>query len=148
MIRFVSLILFSSIYLYGAGFWTLSNITKANIYISNNIASLNPDTLKAIKQKMLAMLKKENIKTEQQDSPILIVNLQEIENDENHYIYIRLSLGEQVKTFRENKPNTFAYTFDSSDFIETDGDDMATDILESMDYLLSEFQEQYKDDLE
>ena len=148
MIKIFSLLLLSVIYLQSAGFWTLSGITKANIYISNNVSSLKPSTLKNIKQKMLEMLKKESIETDKQDSPILIVNLAEIENDDSHYVYIRLSIGEDVQTSRKDKSHTFALTYNSNDFIETDNEELDTDILESIDFLLSQFMEQYEDDKE
>lgn len=148
MTKILLFLLLSSIYLQSAGFWTLSNITQANIYISNDISSLKPDTLKSIKQKILVMLKKESIETDKRDSPVLMLNLTEIENDNSHYVYVRLSLGEDVQTSRINKPHTFALTYNSNDFIETDSEELDNDVLESIDFLLSQFIEQYEDDLE
>jgi len=148
VIKILYTLLFSSIYLYSASFWTLTGINKASTYIKNDVSSLSSTTVQKFKPKMLAMLKKENIKTDQQDSPILMLTLKEIENDNTHYIYINLALGEEVQTFRDNKANAFAITYTLNDFIEVDDDEIDNEVLESLDYLLSEFQEQFEDDLE
>jgi hypothetical protein len=75
-------------------------------------------------------------------------SLEEIAGDETYYIYIKLALGEEVRTFRATGDETFALTFEATDFIETDADTMHDDILESVDYVLGEFSELYKDDNE
>ena len=148
MIKFVSLLLFSSIYLYSAGFWTLTGIEKANIYVKNELSTLKSSSVETIKQKMLDMLKKEGIKTDQQDSPTLMIALKEIEDDETYYIYVELALGEEVQTFRKDKSNTFALTYASNDFIEVDKEELDNEVLESVDFLLSQFAEHFKDDKE
>jgi hypothetical protein len=75
-----------------------------------------------------------------------MVALQELSNEDEYYIYVKLALGEEVQTFRADKTATFALTYDSSDFIETDSDTLDKDVLESVDFLLSQFAEQYEDD--
>lgn len=148
MIRVLSLLLFAFAYLNGAGFWTLTGLEKANIYVKNEISILKPSTIKEIKQKMLTELKKDGIKTNQQDSPTLMISLEEIEGDETHYIYVKLALGEEVQTFRRDKSATFALTYDSNDFIEADNDELDSEVLASVELLLSQFSEHFKDDKE
>jgi len=148
MIKSLLILVFSSIYLFGAGFWTLTGLEKANIYINNEVVFLKKVTIDTIKSKMVSMLKKEGIKTKQQDSPTLMLALKSIENDENSYVYVKLALGEEVQTFRKDKSRTFALTYDSNDFIETDKEEIDHDILESVDFLLSQFKEQLEDDRE
>ena len=148
MIKILSLFLFASVYLYGAGFWNLSGLQKANVYIQNEVNYLQANTTKSIKIKMLQMLKNVSIMTNQQDSPTLMLSLKELENDETHYIYIKLALGEEVQTFREDKSKAFALTYDANDFIEVDSDEIDSEILESVDFLLSQFVEQLEDDRE
>lgn len=148
MIKFLSLVLLSSIYLYGAGFWTLTGLEKANIYVSNELSMLKPKTSDSIKQKMSDMLRKEGIKTNEQDSPTLMIALKEVEGDETYYVYIELALGEEVQTFRKDKSKTFALTYSSNDFIEVDTEELDKGVLESVDFLLSQFSEQFEDDKE
>ena len=144
MIKISALFLCASVYLYGAGFWNLSGLQKANIYIQNEVNYLQANTTKSIKIKMLQMLKNASIMTNQQDSPTLMLSLKALENDETHYIYIKLALGEEVQTFREDKSKAFALTYDANDFIEVDSDELDSEILE----ILSQFVEQFEDDRE
>ena len=133
--------------LYGAGFWTLTNLTKANIYITNQVVYLKQETLASIKNKIKTTLEKNNIKTGLQDSPTILISIEEIEEEETHYVYIKFDLGEEVKTYRKDNTQTYARTYTSSEFIDVDISELDADILESIDSLLSQFIEQYKDDL-
>lgn len=134
--------------LQGAGFWTLSGLTKANIYVSNELSLIKPETIESIKAKMTTSLEANGIVTGKQDSAILMVSLEEISDDEAYFVYVKLSLGEEVATFRDDKSKTFALTYDSSDFIETDDEELDRDVLESIDGLLLEFFELYEEDSE
>jgi len=129
-----------------AGFWTLTGLQKANVYVKNDISLLSPNTLKAVKVKMYKMLKELEIKTGIQDSPTLMITLQDLDNDGTHYVYVRLALGEEVQTFRADKSATFALTYSANDFIEVDKEDLDTEVLESVDFLLSQFSEHFDDD--
>lgn len=148
MIKILSLIVLSSLYLFGAGFWTLSGITKANIFIQNEVPSLKSQTLKSVKEKMAQMLTNNGIKTQQQDAPTLMIGLEEIHTKNTHYVYTKLILGEEVQTFRKDKSATFAFTYFSNDFIEVDKEELDSEVLESVDFLLSQFSEHYEDDKE
>lgn len=134
--------------LQGAGFWTLSGVQKANIYVSNELSILKAQSVVDIKEKMKKKLEENGIKTELQDSPTLMVSMVEISDDEGYFIYVKLSLGEEVKTFREDKSETFALTYDAYDFIEVDDESIDSDVLESIDFLLDQFIEHYEDDKE
>ena len=142
------LALITALSLNAAGFWTLTGVEKANIYVQNQLSLVKPKTLEQIKEKMANMLKDNNILTNQQDSPTLMCSLEEINGDESYYIYIKLALGEEVRTFRQKKTETFALTFEATDFIETDAETMDADILESIDFLLSQFSDLHQDDNE
>jgi len=134
--------------LQAAGFWTLTGLQKANIYVANDLSYIKPETIKTIKIKMATMLKSNGILTHQQDSPTLMIKLEEISNDGVYYVYVKLALGEEVQTFRADKSATFALTYDSNDFIEVDAEELDSEILDSIDFLLSQFSEQYEDDKE
>ncbi|MBC8238565.1 MAG: hypothetical protein H8E76_10095 [Helicobacteraceae bacterium] len=146
MIRLLSLLLICNLHLLGGGFWTLTGLTKANIYVANKIAYLNPQTIVKAKETMLEVLEKNAIKTQEQDSPTLMLELEDIENDESHYVYIKLALGEEVQTFRKTKDQTFAITYMGTDFIDVDASDLDAAVLESLNSLLLDFIEQFEDD--
>jgi hypothetical protein len=148
MKKLAIILLFTSIYLHAAGFWTLTGLEKANIYVKNEISFLKPAKLNLIKQKMNEMLQKEGIETKRQDSPTLMIALEEIADNDTHYVYIKLALGEEVETFRKDKTATFAMTYVVSDFIDVDISELDAEVLESVDFLLSQFSEQFEDDRE
>lgn len=148
MIKILSFLLLSSLYLYGESYWTLSGLTKINTYVKSEVDTLNYKTVKKFKPKMLEMLKSEKIKTEQQDSPILMLTLQSIENEGSYYVYVNLALGEDIQTFRDDKTPAFAITYNTFDFIEVDEDELDSEVLESVDFLISQFAERLRDDKE
>jgi len=134
--------------LHAAGYWTLTGLDKANIYVKNDVALLKPATVKKMKEKMVVMLESLGLKVKAQDSPTLMISLEDIENEGVHYIYLKLALGEEVQTFRADKTSTFALTYAGYDFIDTDEGEMDKDVLESVDFLLLQFKEHFEDDNE
>ena len=142
------LILLLAYSLYGAGFWTLSGLDKANIYVQNKVAYLKASTVDEIKSKIKQTLQKSSINVDVQDAPTVMLSLEELEGDETYYIYLKLELGEEVKTFRKDGTETFAVTFQVTDFIESDLDELDATILESVEYLLAKFSEQLEEDSE
>ena len=147
MKKIVALLLLT-LSLNAAGFWTLSGLEKANIYVKNDVATLKPDTIKSIKIKMSTMLNGLGLKVKAQDSPTLMIALEEIENEGTHYVYVRIGLGEEVQTFRADKSATFSLTYFANDFIEVDASELDSEVLESADFLLSQFKEHFEDDKE
>jgi 16S rRNA U1498 N3-methylase RsmE len=83
-----------------------------------------------------------------QDAPSMMLSLEEIKGDDVHYIYLRLELGEEVKTFRDDGTETFAITYQATDFVESYPDELKEIVLESVDYLLAKFTEQLEEDKE
>ena len=142
------LILLLSISLNAAGFWTLTGLKKANVYVKNELSLVKPETIVNIKEKMAEALKNHGILIGQQDSPTLMLSLEELSNDETYYIYVKLALGEEVQTFRKDKSATFALTYEASDFVEFELEDIDQGVLESVDFLLSQFSEHYEEDNE
>ncbi|WP_373071860.1 hypothetical protein [Sulfurimonas sp.] len=135
--------------LYGAGFWTLSGLDKTNtIYVANKLAYLKASTVETIKAKIKKALEDNGVKVGMQDAPSMMLSLEEKEGDEVYYVYIKLELGEEVKTFRKDGTETFAITYQATDFIEVDATELDALVLESVDYLLAKFSEQYEEDKE
>ena len=148
-IRIILIVLFITLLsLNAAGFWTLTGLEKANVYVKNDVSLLKPETITTIKEKMYAALEGLGIKTEMQDSPTLMLALEDLDDDGTHYVYVKLALGEEVQTFRADKSATFALTYADNDFIDVDEEDLDSGILESVDFLLTQFKEHYLDDKE
>jgi len=146
MKKLLSLLFITVFSLNAAGFWTLTGLTKANIYVKNDVSLLNPNTITSIKKKMSKTLVDLGIQTNIQDSPTLMIALEDLDNDGVHYVYARLALGEEVQTYRADKSVTFALTYSANDFIEVDKEELDSEVLESVDFLLSQFAEHFLDD--
>jgi len=146
MKKLLSLLFITVVSLNAAGFWTLTGLTKANIYVKNDVSLLNPNTITSIKKKMSKTLVDLGIQTNIQDSPTLMIALEDLDNDGVHYVYARLALGEEVQTYRADKSVTFALTYSANDFIEVDKEELDSEVLESVDFLLSQFAEHFLDD--
>ena len=146
--KYITILVFVTSHLLGAGFWTLTGITKANIYVKNEISYLKQETIITAKERMNSTLLKNGINTQEQDAPTLMLELEDIEEDETHYVYLKLALGEEVKTYREDKTETFALTYLGTDFIDIDVSDLDNEVLESLDFLLLQFIEQFEEDKE
>ncbi len=145
----IFLTLLLALSLNAAGFWTLTGLKKANVYVENQLTLIKPETLEKIKEKMAQTLTKHKIAMNQQDSSTLMLSLEEIAGDDDlYYVYMKLSLGEDVQTFRKEREATFSLTFQATDFIETQNDTLNADVLESLTYLLDSFSELYEEDNE
>jgi len=144
--RLIFITLLFNFSLFGAGFWTLTGSDKLHVYVQNNISEINPKTVTSIKEKMQSTLSKLSVKTDGVDGGTMMVKLNSIKGSDYFYVTIKLAVGEEVMTHRKGDIETFALTFDSDDFIETD--ELDADVLESIDFLLSEYAEQFEDDRE
>lgn len=146
--RYIVLLLLLALSLHAGAYWTLTGLKKSNIYVKNDLSSLSVKTLDTIKEKMRDMLITNGIRMNQQDSPTLVLSLEELTNDESSFVYVKLYLAEDVQTYREDKISTFAMTYENSDFIEVDNAELDKGVLESVDFLLATFGELYNDDKE
>ncbi|HIC13178.1 MAG TPA: hypothetical protein EYO75_07400 [Sulfurimonas sp.] len=146
MKKLLTLLFITVLSLNAAGFWTLTGLNKANVYVKNDVALVSPKTITSIKKKMSRALVDLGIKTKVQDSPTLMITLEDLDDDGTHYVYIRLALGEEVQTYRADKSATFSLTYFANDFIEVDKEELDNEVLESVDFLLSQFAEHFLDD--
>ncbi|MDF1876225.1 hypothetical protein JHD47_00155 [Sulfurimonas sp. SAG-AH-194-L11] len=142
------LLFIAVITLNAAGFWTLTGLQKANVYVKNDVSLLKPSTIKTIKEKMYTALENLGVQTKAQDSPTLMLAMEDLDDDGTHYVHINLALGEEVQTYRADKSSTFALTYSDYDFIDVDLDELDSGVLESVDFLLSQFSEHFNDDKE
>ncbi len=146
MKKLLALLFITVISLNAAGFWTLTGLNKANVYVKNDVSLVAAKTITNIKKKMSTALSALGIQTNVQDSPTLMIALEDLDNDGTHYVYVRLALGEEVQTYRADKSATFALTYFANDYIEVDKEELDNEVLESVDFLLSQFAEHFLDD--
>jgi hypothetical protein len=143
------LVLLLTASLNAAGFWTLSSLEKTNMtYVANKVSYIKASTLDTIKAKIKKTLEDNGIKEGMQDAPSMMLSMEEKEGDEIYFIYLKLELGEEVKTFRKDGTQTFAITYQATDFVEAEPAELDAVILESVDYLLAKFVEQLEEDRE
>lgn len=143
----IFLLLFITVFTLNAtGFWTLTGLQKANVHVKNDVSRLKLDTIKSIKEKMYTTLKSLGIQTNAHDSPIFLVVLEDLNKDSTHYVHVRLALAEEVQTYRVDRSATFALTYSAFDFIDVELAELDSEVLESVDFLLTQFSEHFNDD--
>ena len=100
----------------------------------------------AIKENIKKRLKTAGFIFGETDATTFMVKIETVEVEESNAIYIQIGLGEEVKTARQGNIYTFAFTYLANDFI--DSDEPYQDTMESVNFLISQFIESYKDDNE
>ncbi|WP_321777879.1 hypothetical protein [Sulfurimonas sp.] len=141
---FISLITYSS--LFSASFFTLDNLGSLKIYTSLKVDYLSVKQKDEIKKLLHAKLQKAGFSFDNTDPTTFMLKIEAIEVDESQVIYVQIALGEDVQTLRKGNIKSFAFTYVANDFI--DSEEPYVDTLESINFLLSEFIEAYKDDNE
>lgn len=141
------LALFLSSALSASGFFTLSQIKPTHVFVMNTSNLLNKEDVAEIKEMLTEFVVSLGMKPEQRDTPTLMVKISSITADKKHFIHIKLAVGEDVITTRKGGVKSFALTYDSSDFIQSDKDPK-DDILDSIEYLTDEFASHYSEDNE
>ena len=100
----------------------------------------------SIKDSVVKRLKAAGFTFGKRDSTNFMVKIQTVDIEDSHAIHIKIALAEDVITSRPGDIHTFAFTYYLDDFIESD--EPYADITESVDFLLTEFIDSYKDDNE
>ena len=140
----IAILLFST--LNAKGPFTLTNLECANIYVKNDSQFFDKSDVAEVKKILLQVVKDTKLRTAQRDCSTLMLKIQSIEAKPNYYIYTKLAVGEEIETHRTDKTESFALSYDSSDFFDTE--EPKADLLESVQYLADDFVEHFKDDNE
>jgi len=142
------IILFLLIYssLFSQSFYTLDNVKSLSLYMPNKASFMNKEQKDSLKKSVIQKLKKAGFVFGKTDATTFIVKIDSINVDDTEVIHVQIGLAEEVLTFRPGNVHTFAYTYLANDFIESD--EPILDTIESVDFLISEFLESYKDDNE
>ena len=132
--------------LFSASIFTVENTNNLKLYFADESGFLTYEQVAFIKKRVEDKLKSVKIEMNKVDPSTLMVQLESLEMDESYAVVVTIAVGEEVKTNRKDKIETFAWTYYKTDLIDTD--EPYKDSLESIDYLVDEFIEAYLDDME
>jgi len=142
------IILFLLVYssLFSKSFYTLDNVKSLSLYMPNKVGYMTKEQKKNLKESVIQKLKKAGFVFGEIDATTFMVKIESINVNDTEVIYIQIGLGEEVLTSRPGNIHSFAFTYLANDFIESD--EPIQDTVESVNFLISEFLESYKDDNE
>lgn len=130
-----------------SGFFTLSEMKPTHVFVMNTSNLLDKEDVDEIKKILTELVLSLGLKPEQRDTPTLMVKISSITADKKHFIHVKLAIGEDVITTRKGALKSFALTYDSEDFIQSEKDPKE-DILDSVQYLVDELSSHYSEDNE
>ncbi|MFT7004005.1 MAG: hypothetical protein ACJAWW_001357 [Sulfurimonas sp.] len=132
--------------LFSQTFFTLDNLKSLRIYMVASTDLITIEEKATIKENVIKRLAAAGFIFGEPDATNFMVKIQTVDIEDSHAIHIQIALAEDVITSRPDNIHTFAFTYFLDDFIESDNP--YTDITESVDFLLTEFLDSYKDDNE
>ncbi len=108
-----------------------------------NTKKLDPSLKPKIQAKLLAMTKKLQIDTTGYSQRPLVIQITSSNIKGTEFFKTALIMGEEMKRLDDDE-EVFAITYQMSDTIEIE--DFDEEIFESVDFLLDQFKEQYRED--
>jgi hypothetical protein len=112
----------------------------------NKAGYMSKEEKDKLKNSVIDKLKKAGFVFGKTDATTIMIKIESINVEDTQVIYIQLAIAEEVLTSRPGNIYSFALTYLANDFMESD--EPLQDTIESVDALLSEFLEAYKDDNE
>jgi len=132
--------------LFSDTFYTLDNIKNLRMYTTTSTNFLDKQKIAKIENIAKERLIKAGFVLDGNDSATFMIKIEAVEIEDIQAIYVEIGIGEEVKTLRDDDVYSFAFTYLANDLVESD--DPFADILESLDFLISQFLELYKIDNE
>lgn len=132
--------------LFSQSFYTLDNVKSLSLYMPNKAGYMDKEQKNNLKESVIEKLKKAGFVFGKTDATNFMIRIESINVNDTEVIHIRLAIGEEVLTKRPGNIHTFALTYLGTDFMESD--EPIQDTIESVNFLVSEFLEAYKDDNE
>jgi len=132
--------------LFSASFYTLDNVKSLNLYVANQADFMDKKQKNEIKKNLKIRLQKAGFIFGETDSITFMLKIEAIDVDDTQVINVQIGLAEEVITSRKASIETFAFTYLANDFIESD--EPYIDTVESINFLVSEFINAYRDDNE
>jgi len=132
--------------LFSQSFYTLDNVKSLSLYMPNKAGYMDKEQKDSLKQSVIKKLTNAGFIFGETDATTFMVKIESINVEDTEIIYVQIGLAEEVLTPRPGKIHSFAFTYLANDFIESD--EPIQDTIESVNFLISEFLESYKDDNE
>ena len=124
--------------------FSLEGLKEVNVKVVEKNNLLTNDFKTKLKEKIKIQLKQVGLKTSTKKYSNFIVKIESINIEESYAVLIKLFIVEDVVLVDDKSNIKMGITFSKSDFIDTS--DVLVDVEESVDYLVDEFLEQYKDE--
>ncbi len=140
---FIALLLFGQL-LFGALPFTLENLDNLRLLFMNQSDFFTKAQEEALKSYISKRITDAGIRMNGTDPRTFFVKIEAMQKSDVTTIYIQIGVGEEVITKRDNAIQTLAFTYFDSDYIETETPQQDTN--ESIQFLMDEFLELYKDD--
>ena len=124
--------------------YSLEGLKEVKVRISDKSRLLTRDVKQKIKQDIIKKLQDIGIKTTTELYSKFIIKIKSIKIADTYVLNISLFIVEDVLLVADKENIKMAITYKKDDFF--DSENLKVDILESIDYLVSDFLEQYKDE--
>ncbi len=144
MKKLLILIFFSS-YLAASSPFLLTKISDVYPLVEINTKEVPKTYIKPIKEMIIKMANSLGIKTDGYSSRPLTIMITRLPLDNKSVIKISLLMGEEVQRL-DDKEEVFAITYLADDIIEID--ELEFELMESVEFLLESFKDQYIEDNE
>jgi len=132
--------------LFGALPFTLENLKDLRIFFVNKTDYIDKKQKAEIQGMIEEKLKSAGFTMNRVDSSTFMIKIESTKIDKTYIVNVQIGVGEEVITRRKDKVETLAFTYMANDFMESD--EPYDETLESINFLMDEFLELYKEDME
>ena len=147
MKKLLFIILFIVTNLFALSPFSLEGITEVNLKVIDKSKLTTKTNLEKITYDLEQTLDKLHIKTSTKHFSNFIVKIQGIQINEKYVMHISMFIVEDTIPARNKSIENMGITYYRDDFFDSNSKEIQTDIYESViNYLLSDFIEQYKEE--
>jgi len=127
--------------------FSLEGIKSVNLKVIDKSKLIPEQNLDSIKNQIEIELKNANLKTTSDIFSNFIIKIQGTKLNEKYAFHISMFIVEESIPIRNQKQEIMSMTYYKDDFFDTSSKNLVQDTKESIiDYLLSDFVEQYKEE--
>ena len=124
--------------------FSLEGLKEAKVKIIDKTKLIPKNTKLELTNKIIKQLKRVGLKTTTKLYSKILIKVNSIKINKTHALYISLFVIEDIRMLDDNSNIKMAITYKMDDFI--DSNNPKEDIIESIEYLVSEFVDQYRDE--
>ena len=140
----ILLILCLNIFAFALTPFSLEGLKEAKVRISDKGKLLSKIEKKQLTNKIIKELQKTGLKTDTKLYSKIILKVKSLKSKSKDIIFISLFVIEDVRMLNDIEKIKMGITYKMDDFFEAE--DLKDDIKESIEYLVSEFVDQYNDE--